>query len=129
MKRFLLLALMGGALTRAGAGANLDPIKAVGMVAAPPPLERVAWITAVGLPRAVPIDYVGVLQADPFAVGVATWSGSPLTALRQAAIKAERAGDTSGARALERKYLDGYGAALERRRILGQKADAGRFDK
>ena len=70
-------------------------------------------------------------KADPFMMDndIEIWSGSPLAALRNAALKADNQGDEAAFRNLEKRYWDGFGAALERRRILGQKTDAGRFDK
>ena len=70
-------------------------------------------------------------KTDPFMMDndIEIWSGSPLAALRNAALKADKQGDVAAFRNLEKRYWDGFGSALERRRILGQKTDAGRFDK
>ncbi|MCX6996330.1 MAG: hypothetical protein NTV49_04425 [Kiritimatiellaeota bacterium] len=49
------------------------------------------------------------------------WIGAPLGVLRDAALKADKQGDVPAFRNLEKRYWDGYGAAVERRRIQGQK--------
>ena len=68
-------------------------------------------------------------KADPFMMDndIEIWSGGPLAALRNAALKAENQGDDTAFRSLEKRYWAGFGAAVERRRILGRREGAGRF--